>query len=88
MVIAEIAATLRTSRWKRRTAELELQGVYRVTNDELARLWEQYARLDPLWAILADGELSIPAQLQAMRQYAAERNWQVLDEFIDAGVSR
>jgi DNA invertase Pin-like site-specific DNA recombinase len=35
----------------------------------------------------ADKELSIPAQLQAMRQYAAQRGWQVLEEFIDAGVS-
>src|SRR5579862_4917756 len=35
----------------------------------------------------ADKELSIPAQLQAMRHYANQRNWQILQEFADAGAS-
>lgn len=32
-------------------------------------------------------ELSIPAQLQAMRQYATDRGWNILEEFVEAGVS-
>lgn len=35
----------------------------------------------------ADKELSIPAQLQAMRQYATERDWTILQEFVEAGGS-
>src|SRR5258708_40006411 len=35
----------------------------------------------------ADKELSIPAQLQAMRQYAGHRGWTTLNEFVEAGVS-
>jgi DNA invertase Pin-like site-specific DNA recombinase len=35
----------------------------------------------------ADKELSIPAQLQAMRQYARDRGWQILEEFVEAGAS-
>ncbi|HLG56853.1 MAG TPA: recombinase family protein [Vicinamibacterales bacterium] len=35
----------------------------------------------------AEKELSIPAQLQAMRQYASERYWEIVEEFVDAGVS-
>src|SRR5258707_14187478 len=35
----------------------------------------------------ADKELSIPAQLQAMRQYAKERNWSILEAFVEAGAS-
>src|SRR5688572_26942398 len=32
-------------------------------------------------------ELSIPAQLQAMRDYAHRRAWDVVDEFVEPGVS-
>ena len=32
-------------------------------------------------------ELSIPAQLQAMRQYATARNWQIVEEFAEPGAS-
>lgn len=35
----------------------------------------------------ADKELSLPAQLAACRQYAAQRNWHVLEEFIEPGAS-
>ncbi len=35
----------------------------------------------------ADGELSIPAQLQAMRNYAAQQGWTIQEEFLEAGVS-
>ncbi len=35
----------------------------------------------------ADKELSIPAQLQAMRQYAQQRNWQIREEFVEPGAS-
>jgi site-specific DNA recombinase len=35
----------------------------------------------------ADKELSIPAQLHACRQYALQRNWHILQEFVDAGAS-
>jgi site-specific DNA recombinase len=35
----------------------------------------------------AEKELSIPAQLQAMRQYASDRGWTILEEFVEAGVS-
>jgi DNA invertase Pin-like site-specific DNA recombinase len=32
-------------------------------------------------------ELSIPAQLQAVRHYATERNWQIVSEFTEPGAS-
>lgn len=35
----------------------------------------------------ADKELSIPAQLQACRQYAHQRNWTIIDETIEPGIS-
>jgi site-specific DNA recombinase len=35
----------------------------------------------------ADKELSIPAQLEAMRAYAAARGWSVAREFVEAGAS-
>lgn len=35
----------------------------------------------------ADKDLSIPAQLEAMRQYAMGRDWQILKEFVEPGVS-
>lgn len=35
----------------------------------------------------ADRELSIPAQLQAAREYATRQGWSVLEEFIEPGVS-
>lgn len=35
----------------------------------------------------ADKQLSIPAQLSAMRQYAQSRGWVVLEEFVELGVS-
>ena len=35
----------------------------------------------------ADKDLSIPAQLQAMRDYARQRDWTVVDEFIEPGAS-
>jgi site-specific DNA recombinase len=35
----------------------------------------------------AEKELSIPAQLQAMRQYVTQRNWQIVREFIEPGAS-
>jgi site-specific DNA recombinase len=35
----------------------------------------------------ADKELSIPAQLQAMRDYARQHEWRVAHEFIEAGAS-
>jgi DNA invertase Pin-like site-specific DNA recombinase len=35
----------------------------------------------------AEKELSIPAQLQAMRDYARNHNWDIAEEFIEAGVS-
>src|SRR5688572_2219843 len=35
----------------------------------------------------ADKELSIPAQLQAMREYARQRNWTVIEEFVESGAS-
>lgn len=35
----------------------------------------------------AEKELSIPAQLSAMRQYAFDRGWQIVHEFTEAGAS-
>jgi len=35
----------------------------------------------------ADKDLSIPAQLQAMRDYARQRDWVVVEEFLEPGVS-
>ena len=35
----------------------------------------------------AEKELSIPAQCQAMRDYAAQRGWMVVEEFIEPGAS-
>ena len=35
----------------------------------------------------ADRQLSIPAQLAAMRQYANQQGWTILEEFLDAGIS-
>lgn len=35
----------------------------------------------------ADKALSIPAQVQAMRDYARQREWSVVDEFIEPGAS-
>src|ERR1700726_2490559 len=35
----------------------------------------------------ADKELSIPAQLHACRQYAQQRNWIIIDETIEPGIS-
>src|SRR5688500_229572 len=35
----------------------------------------------------ADRELSIPAQLSAMRQYAHVRDWRIVEEFIEPGAS-
>jgi site-specific DNA recombinase len=35
----------------------------------------------------SDKDLSIPAQVQAMRDYAAQRQWTVADEFIEPGAS-
>jgi site-specific DNA recombinase len=35
----------------------------------------------------AEKELSIPAQLQAMHQYAADRGWTIVQEFTEAGAS-
>ncbi|MFA5897641.1 MAG: recombinase family protein [Hyphomicrobium sp.] len=35
----------------------------------------------------ADKDLSIPAQLQAMRDYASHRSWTVVEEFIEPGAS-
>ncbi len=35
----------------------------------------------------ADKDLSIPAQLQAMRDYARHRSWIVVEEFVEPGVS-
>ncbi|MGH9660727.1 MAG: recombinase family protein, partial [Bryobacteraceae bacterium] len=35
----------------------------------------------------ADKDLSIPAQLQAMRDYARQRDWKIVEEFIEPGVS-
>src|SRR5687767_7181155 len=35
----------------------------------------------------AQKELSIPAQLQAMRDYARQRGWTVLQEFVEPGAS-
>lgn len=35
----------------------------------------------------AEKELSIPAQLQAMRDYAHQHNWQVVEEFLEPGAS-
>lgn len=35
----------------------------------------------------ADKELSIPAQLQAMRVYAQQRSWSIAEEFIEPGAS-
>ncbi len=35
----------------------------------------------------ADRQLSIPAQLAAMRQHAQQEGWTVLEEFLEAGVS-
>lgn len=35
----------------------------------------------------AEKELSIPAQLQAMRDYASQHNWTVVEEFVEPGAS-
>ena len=35
----------------------------------------------------ADKELSLPAQLQAMRDYARSRDWTVVEEFVESGAS-
>jgi site-specific DNA recombinase len=35
----------------------------------------------------ADKELSIPAQLLAMRKHVRDRGWEVAEEFVEAGVS-
>ena len=35
----------------------------------------------------ADKELSLPAQLHACRQYATQRGWQIVEEFIEPGAS-
>jgi site-specific DNA recombinase len=35
----------------------------------------------------AEKELSLPAQLLACRQYAVQRNWQIIEEFIEPGAS-
>lgn len=35
----------------------------------------------------ADKELSIPAQLQAMRDYARQRGWMIAEEFVEPGAS-
>src|SRR5258708_26214113 len=35
----------------------------------------------------ADKELSIPAQLQAMRDYAHQRDWAIVEEFLEPGAS-
>jgi DNA invertase Pin-like site-specific DNA recombinase len=35
----------------------------------------------------ADRELSIPAQLAAMRQFASDRDWEIESEFLEAGAS-
>lgn len=35
----------------------------------------------------AEKELSIPAQLQAMRQHATDRGWTILEEYVEAGAS-
>lgn len=35
----------------------------------------------------AEKELSLPAQLHAMRQYTKDRDWMISEEFIEAGVS-
>jgi site-specific DNA recombinase len=35
----------------------------------------------------ADKELSIPAQLQAMREYARQRDWSIVEEFLEPGAS-
>lgn len=35
----------------------------------------------------ADKDLSIPAQLKALRSYAARKGWEIVEEFIDAGAS-
>ena len=35
----------------------------------------------------AEKELSIPAQLQAMRDYARQHEWQVVEEFTEPGAS-
>ena len=35
----------------------------------------------------ADRQLSIPARLSAMREFASRQGWAVLGEFLDAGIS-
>src|SRR5438477_12812799 len=35
----------------------------------------------------AEKELSIPAQLQAMREYARQHDWKIVQEFLEPGVS-
>src|SRR2546422_8986701 len=35
----------------------------------------------------ADKDLSIPAQLQAMREYARQHDWKVVEEFLEPGAS-
>src|SRR4051812_40376402 len=35
----------------------------------------------------ADRDLSIPAQIQAMTEYATRQGWMVLEQFVEAGAS-
>ena len=35
----------------------------------------------------AEKDLSLPAQLKALREYAAKRDWTIIEEFVDAGES-
>jgi len=35
----------------------------------------------------AEKELSLPAQLHACRQHATQRDWQIVEEFIEPGAS-
>ena len=51
----------------------------------MARLCLLYARVSS--ETQAQKELSTPAQLQAMRQYASDRSLEVPEEFVEAGVS-
>jgi site-specific DNA recombinase len=44
-----------------------------------------YARVST--DIQAEKELSLPAQLQAMRQFATNQGWEVLEEFVEGGAS-
>lgn len=44
-----------------------------------------YARVST--GVQAERQLSIPAQLAAMRQHANQQGWQVLEEYLEAGMS-